>query len=190
MHNSSREIPTDVDVQEYLDAIVDEFRMLENESEYDIQQPKHNTEAEEHEVNNVSSAGPKISVSKAFNNEMEHYLFGYGENYGELSSSHILPDESVDTQRRVESVHDDINSVEVHTSLDSSQSAEHIDNHAPIEMKLPVEVESVFDQVQRFHSSMEQNEISTHKVSSKPWTFRAVLIVLLSDLSGTTKEMV
>ena len=138
---------------------MDEFRILENENEYDMQD-----NSEPKEDRHVSSPVPKISVTKALNDDMEHYLFGYGENYGQLSSSNILPDE-LQTQRRVES---DLNSIEVHTSLDSSQSElEHNDHQAPMEMQLPTEVESVFDQVQRFHSSMEQNEFSTHKVSSK-----------------------
>lgn len=122
-----------------------------------MNQAKPNSEPKEQ---NISLPVPRISVSKALNHDMEHYLFGYGENYGHLSSSNILPDEA---QKGVES---DLNSIEVHTSLDSSQSElEHSDHQAPVEMQLPIEVESVFDQVQRFHSSMEQDEIPTHKVS-------------------------
>lgn len=160
-----RQVPSDVEVQEYLDAIVDEFCLLENESEYDTH------EDASLEVNptlrNESTATPKISVTRAFNNEMEHYLFGYGENYGQLSTSNILPDES-HGDRKAKPAYDDLNSVEVHTSLDSSQSDIHTNDHEHADMQLPTEVESVFDQVQRFHSSMEEDEKSTRKVSSKP----------------------
>jgi hypothetical protein len=164
----SREISKDVDVQEYLDAIVDEFRTFENESEYDM---KENETAEHHAL-------PRISVSKAFDDDMQHYLVGYGENYGQLSASHILPDETRAPQR--EPIYDDLNSVEVHTSLGSSQSEEQADEHEPVAMQLPVE--SVFDQVQRFRSSMKQDEVT--KVS--PTHSGAWIVLLLFPLLSHT----
>ena len=147
------------DVQEYLDAIVDEFRTLENESQYNLQE-NTNIPSDANADSKAPPLLPRISVTKAFNNEMEQYLYGYGENYGQLSSPDLLTDGGLN-----QSGHDDLHSVEVHTSLNSSQSGLDIGNDKPVDMNLPREVESVYDQVQRFHSSMEQEEKTTHKVS-------------------------
>lgn len=181
-----REISADVDVQDYLDALVDEFRILENESEYDVQEETNTTVNPSSAVGSESTPLPKMSVSKAFNTEMEHYLFGYGENYGQLSSSsNILPDGSHD-HSKVDVAYDDLNSVEVQTSLDSSQSGSHFDDHISRDVQLPVEVESVFDQVQRFHSSMEQDEVHK-KVSSKPNT-ESLTLFCIPPFSQTTQK--
>lgn len=168
---------------------MDEFKALQNESEYDLQEnadnPSSKDEPHESNTGNEPSAGnqvvPKISVTKAFNNEMEQYLFGYGENYGQSSSTNIETDKDV--------LYDDHNSVEVHTSLDSSQSEALSDDDKPVDMHLPKEVESVYDQVQRFHSSIEQNEQSTQQVCSQYYDHvNYYAHAILS--TGTTKEMV
>lgn len=140
-------------VQEYLDAIVDEFQTLENAGEFeDTGKPLP--------PNNESSKFtplPKISVSRAFDNEIEQYLFGYGENYGKLSSPAV---ESPMAQQS----YDDLNSVEVNTSLDTSQTKEDTDSD---DLQLPREVESIHDQIQRFQASIEQNKEPAQKVSQQ-----------------------
>ena len=133
-------------VQEYLDTIVDEFQTLENADEFEDTPP-----------NNGSTPLPTISVSRAFDNEIEQYLFGYGENYGTLSSPDV-------ESPRAQQNYDDLNSVEVNTSLDTSQSKEDTDSD---DLQLPREVESIHDQIQRFQASIEQNKEPAQKVSQQ-----------------------
>lgn len=160
---------------EYLDAIMDEFRILENESQYNLQENADytsNASADDnlHVSQSKPSASPplpRINVTKALNqDEFDQYLFGYGEDYGGQSGE--LPQRKSAEGRNdlTGNDWDDMNSVDVHTSLESSQSDTHSGSNKATHRALPMEVESIYDQVQRFHLSMENNEKPTSKVSN------------------------
>ena len=160
------------EVMEYLDAIMDEFRILESDSQYDLQGSiEHTTNAGipspddslrvPQSKPSTSTPVPRISVTKALNqDEFDQYLLGYGENYGAQSGE--LPQSGMPEGRNNPTGNnwDDMNSVDVHTSLGSSQSDldQHSDSNKATHRELPMEIESIYDQVQRFHLSMESNE--------------------------------
>ncbi len=162
------------EVQEYLDAIVDEIRISDSDSEFNFEKvndkklhvPKEfghqlNVPSQGHTGHSLSTQLPKISVTTSLNGEMEQYLFGYGEDYGGPSSVNILPGSR---RKAKENGNDDINSVEVQTSLDSSAN-EYTDDDMTADTKLPTEKESVFDQVQRLQASIEQHDMPNKKVT-------------------------
>lgn len=162
---------------------MDEIHISDDESEYQLhERSKHldishaDTSIAEENSNIPSivlSGEPtsntqlrKLSVS---NSEMEQYLFGYGENYGQLSSDSIL-EESKSKSKVMPAGNandDDINSVGVLTSLGSSQSDLHRNDEIAIDIQLPTELESLTDQVRRLRTSIEKQEKTTNKVSSR-----------------------
>lgn len=105
---------------------------------------------------------PRLRVSSSFDTEMEQYLFGYGDDYGQLSSANTL--ERPLEESKAENACD---SIEVHTSLGSSRSSLPMDDTNTPGLQLPTEEESILDQVNRFHSSMEDEP--TTKVCTA-WT--------------------
>ena len=94
---------------------------------------------------------PRARLSNSFDAELDQYLFGYGDDYGQLSSANVL-DQRKSKIMEDEGVRD---SVEVNTSLGSENSDAQADHHS--DPQLPSEEESVLDQVKRFHSSMEED---------------------------------
>lgn len=165
----------DVEVHEFLDAIVDEIRITDDENEDNLNSQskthaKTPTASEKNQSMNVPIVVvepteppriPRLSVSNHFNNEIQQYLYGYGDNYGEQSSNDL---EQADNKTKQRFKEIDMNSVEVLTSLNSSQSDGHDDDSMGEDPQLPMEVESLLDGVQRMHSSLE-HEKPIEKVS-------------------------
>ena len=158
------------EMQDFLDAIVDEIHISDSDSDFDMKMStdmKSHSSTKEFGHQTKTTAGhystqlPKIRVSASFNDEMEQYLFGYGEDYGGPSSVNIIS--SSQQESKENKSESDINSVEVQTSLDSSIN-ELPGDDAITDSKLPSEKESVFDQVQRLQASIEQHDNLTKKV--------------------------
>ena len=150
-------ISGDAEVQEYLDALVDNIHISDGESEQNFQ--KKNIPSLTISPPPTISNIPKLRVSESFDTEMEQYLFGYGDDYGQLSSANII--ERPLEENKAANAHD---SIEVHTSLGSSHSSLPIDDTNTPGLQLPIEEESILDQVNRFHSSMEDEP------TTKVWT--------------------
>lgn len=178
-------------VQNFLNAIVDEIEIIneennalelkdehlksdqqENTSHHLVTVPPIVVTAEVSPSNTQSSSPKKVTPTTFFNNDMDQYLVGYGENYGESSTNiqensgtgHRAVDRKDDL---IESSHEDVNSTAVLTSLGSSHGDELdvISRDGGNTMNLPTEVESLSDQVQRLHDSIQAQEIVTDKVN-------------------------
>ena len=180
-------------IQEFLDAIVDEIHLcaeeingttpLEGRPHNDTAQTKFPNPARNSRsstgIPNIiisaeySSAHPhKKYVKSNFSDDMEQYLIGYGEDYGQVSSSNLLGDQEPHNKTDV-NIDDDVDSVAVLTSLGSSQTDAH--NSVAKNDSLPTEIESVSDQVRRLHMSIEAHKNTSPKVGC----FKHKLVILL-----------
>ena len=146
-----------MEVQEYLDALVDEIHISDDESEH----PLSESRVPEIVVAPPLDSNTQLPKMSRFSTDMEQYLFGYGEDYGQLSSANIIVEEP-QSKNNLDKT-EDTNSIEVLTSLGSTHSHPHDDtDDITLDVHLPTEEESVSEQVKRFQSSMEQENITNH----------------------------
>ena len=114
----------------------------------------------------VESGSSTTSTNNQLSGEIEQYLEGYGgDDYGALSSTSIEKSPSkVRTSSKTRNPHKDsshaeeFNSVDVHTSLGSSNDKISHEDVDKATLELPSDEESVSDQIQRFQLSIQEKD--------------------------------
>ena len=177
---SASSIPK-TEVQSFLDSIVTEMEEFHDSLEDITISPKQGESDNQwlHYMTNqiliLYVAIPKITITNessstltestsSTNNpisgDIEQYLEGYGgDDYGALSSTNIAKSPSkVRTRKKRHQETEDVNSVEVHTSLGSSEEKASLENLDKLELGLPSDEESISDQIKRFQLSIKEKE--------------------------------